>query len=362
VAANPFSCFPHLFRISSFGFRICLGNLATATAARYNITTPVKAIETDVLIVIPVYNDWEAVSVLLPLLDTALSGASGRCAALLVNDGSQVEPPAELLARKLGRLGTPLLLDLRRNLGHQRAIAVALAWVCENAACRSVVVMDGDGEDNPADVPRLLQALDAGGGRQMVFAERTRRSESWVFRFFYNLYKLIHVVLTGKKVRVGNFSVLPFFAVEHLAVTPEMWSHYAAAALRSRIPVAMVPSERKPRYTGTSKMNFTALTVHGLAAISTYGDVIGVRLLMTSLFLLAAVAAALGVVSAIALNSPMALPGWMPLGAGLLLLILFQAAVLAIMFIFIILSGSRGSPFLPLREYRLFVRGLRGAA
>jgi hypothetical protein len=332
------------------------------TPALYNIATPVKAIETDVLVVIPVYNDWDAVAVLLPHLDAALAGAAGRCAVLLVNDGSPAEPPAVLAATALPRLGPPRILDLRRNLGHQRAIAVALAWVCENAVCASVAVMDGDGEDNPADVPRLLRAFAEQGGRHLVFAERTRRSESWVFRFFYNLYKLIHVVLTGKKVRVGNFSVLPFFAVEHLAVTPEMWSHYAAAALRSRIPVTMVPSARQPRYAGASTMNFTALTVHGLAAISTYGDVIGVRLLMTSLFLLAAVAGTLAAVGALALNWRMVLPAWTPLAAGLLLLLLFQAAVLAIMFVFIILSGNRGSPFLPLREYRLFVKGLREAA
>ena len=72
------------------------------------------------------------------------------------------------------------MLRLRRNLGHQRAIAIGLTYIQAQmtTAYEAVVVMDGDGEDAPEDVPRLLARLEAEGGRSIVFAERTRRSES----------------------------------------------------------------------------------------------------------------------------------------------------------------------------------------
>ena len=68
------------------------------------------------------------------------------------------------------------VLRLRRNVGHQRAIAIGLAFIHAHRPCRAVVVMDADGEDRPSDVPRLLARLDAAGDPAIVFAERTRRS------------------------------------------------------------------------------------------------------------------------------------------------------------------------------------------
>jgi hypothetical protein len=67
-------------------------------------------------------------------------------------------------------------LRLRRNLVHQRTIAIGLAHIGEYEA-RDVVVMDSDGEDDPRDVPRLVARMQEERGRS-VFAERTRRSES----------------------------------------------------------------------------------------------------------------------------------------------------------------------------------------
>ena len=64
------------------------------------------------------------------------------------------------------------MLQLRRNLGHQRAIAVGLAYAEEHDPCDVVVIMDGDGEDDPKDVPRLLACCRQAGGREIVFAER----------------------------------------------------------------------------------------------------------------------------------------------------------------------------------------------
>ena len=67
-------------------------------------------------------------------------------------------------------------------LGHQRAIATGLCYAHDHLPAHVVVVMDGDGEDAPQDVPRLLDQVRATDGRKIVFAERTKRSESVVFR------------------------------------------------------------------------------------------------------------------------------------------------------------------------------------
>ena len=196
-----------------------------------------------------------------------------------------MDPEIELESGTFAALRRIDVLRLRRNLGHQRAIAVGLAYVEECLHADAVVVMDGDGEDDPADVPRLLERLDEEGHATIVFAERARRSESLVLRVFYSLFKLLHLLLTGKGVRVGNFSAIPRRRLTSLVVVAEIWNHYAAAVFRSRQPYCMIPTFRARRLCGTSSMNFVSLVTHGLSAISVYSDVVGVRLLVMSIIL-----------------------------------------------------------------------------
>jgi hypothetical protein len=118
----------------------------------------------DVMIVSAVYNDWPALGLLLPRLDSELARHGIRARLLLIDDGSFEPAPDPLTDAALEAIAEIRILTLRRNLGHQRALAVGLAFVQENLPCDAVVVMDADGEDNPADVPRLLEELDAKGG------------------------------------------------------------------------------------------------------------------------------------------------------------------------------------------------------
>src|SRR5947209_15422746 len=113
--------------------------------------------------------------------------------------------------------------------------------------CRALVVMDSDGEDAPGDVPRLVRRLDEEGGRKIVFAERTRRSESWTFLVSYSLFRLAHVVLTGYRVRVGNFSAIPRARLASLVFVSEIWNHYPAAVYKSMQPYCKIRTARAKR-------------------------------------------------------------------------------------------------------------------
>src|SRR5262249_50615331 len=122
-----------------------------------------------------------------------------------------VEAPAAF--RSLTRVQ---ILELRRNLGHQRAIAIGLAYIHANEPCEAVIVMDGDGEDAPRDVPALIETYRKHGGHKVVFARRSQRSEPLTFRAFYAMYRVLYKLMTGHEINVGNFSILPFEAVDRL--------------------------------------------------------------------------------------------------------------------------------------------------
>ncbi len=311
-----------------------------------------------IVILIPVFNDWTSLARLLPDLDAILTAHGLEAEVLVVDDGSTTGPEEFSDPDTLTALVRIDILRLRRNLGHQRAIAVGLAYVEDCLQSRAVVVMDGDGEDDPADVPRLLERLEEVGSETIVFAERTRRSESLVFRVFYAFYQILHFVLTGQKVRVGNYSAIPRRRLSSLVVVTEIWNHYAAAVIRSRQPHCMIPTHRSHRLCGRSTMNFVSLVTHGLSAISVYSDVVGVRLLMMSVLLaLVTLGGMIGAV-VVRLTTSWAIPGWATFTVGLLLILLVQAVIAAFVFSFVILGARHGSTFLPRRDYSFFIGSL----
>jgi glycosyltransferase involved in cell wall biosynthesis len=302
----------------------------------------------------PVFDDWDAASLLLPLLDEALAEAGITARVLFVDDGS-IQSAEELGAVSTHAVEQVDVLRLRRNVGHQRAIAIGLAYVEANLPCEAVVVMDSDGEDDPRDVPRLVAHMRSQALEQIVFAERTRRSETWLFRLGYWSYCIVHRFMVGFGVRVGNFSVVPRVRLRQLTVVSELWNHYAAAVFRSRIPFTTIPTMRLSRLTGSTKMNYTSLVTHGLSALSVHGEVMGIRLFLSSLALGALALLGLIAVVAIRLGTDLAIPGWASTLSGLLGILLFLFAMSAAMFTFVILSSRSGSWFLPARDYAHFV-------
>ena len=310
----------------------------------------------EVTILLPVFNDWVALGKLLCRVDPVLRDAGRTVHVLVVNDGSTQTVAKTACAGPFEAISSVEILHLRRNLGHQRAIAIGLAHLeAERPACQLVVVMDSDGEDDPRDIPRLLDRADETSRQAMIFAERTKRSESLLFRTCYHLYRLVHRVLTGRSVRVGNFSVIPRCRLESLVATSELWNHYAAAAFTSRQPFETIPTARASRLDGRSKMNFVGLVIHGLSAVSVYSDTIGVRLLLATLGMIGLVVLALAVTLAIRLSTDLAIPGWATTVFGVLLIILLQATLFLFVFSFMILAGRNSASFLPRRDYIYFV-------
>jgi hypothetical protein len=320
------------------------------------------ALKTDddkLIILMPVYNDWQALRALLPSLERELVAEGFRAEVLLVDDGSTLPVPPDLAPISLSSIYRVDILPLRRNLGHQRAIAVGLSYIEANRPCYAVVVMDCDGEDDPRDVARLIRESMAHDGQKIIFAARTRRSENLGFKLFYQLYRLIHLLLTGVHVRVGNFSIVPAGALARLVAVSELWNHYAAAVHKARLPIALIPAQRSRRLEGSSHMNLVALVVHGLSAMAVFGDRIGVRLLLVVAFGMAFASVGLIIVIGVRLLTTLAVPGWATYATGLLLIMLLQMLLVILAFAFVILAARDTASIIPTRDYVHMTRGIQ---
>ncbi len=303
----------------------------------------------------PCYNDWEAVRLLLKQLDATLVATGLRGEVLLVDDCSSMSRPTDLAKGPFQVLNRIEVLRLRRNMGHQRAICIGLSHVFEHHNAEAVLVMDADGEDQPGDIAKMLSVFEEHHRTAIVFAERTRRSEDFVFRTGYFCYRVLHWALTGIRVKVGNFSIIPREHLASLVVISETWNHYAAAVFRSKIKHIGVPTARGTRLAGKSKLDLVSLVVHGLSAIAVFLDVVGVRLTLAAcagagfLFLLCIA------VVVVKYATSMAIPGWATMTLGLLLIILMQMFVLVLGLTGLVLFNRNNLSFIPIRDYKYFV-------
>lgn len=318
-----------------------------------NILGPADGIRC--LLITPVFNDFACAAQLLRDLQKQVPADIRRhTAVLLVNDGSTepkvLTPSAELRVFEM---------TLHANLGHQRAIAVALGVVSRWLSADAVlVVLDCDGEDRPEDVPRLIEAARAHPDR-LILANRARRSEALGFRIGYGLYQLLYRLLTGHNIRHGNFSAMSGRLATKLAFVPSLWNHYAATLDKCRIPTHGIDVIRGHRYSGTSRMNLVALIAHGLSAISVHIETAGVRMLLAFLGLgLTALSAGL-TVAMIKILTPWAIPGWASTMVGLFTILAIVGLAACVQLIFTVLAARERPPVLVAYDAWRFVKTIR---
>lgn len=333
----------------SHGFTVRLPD-----AAEPPLMSDQPAADARVVICIPVFNDWPSAAIVIRCLDELAAELSDRVTVVLVDDGSTNDPPEKLPFEPRDLEGV-ILVRLRRNVGHQRAIALGLAFIFDKVPCREVVVMDGDGEDLPEAISKLLDHGRQSPSPVIVFAQRGKRSEPLWFRMGYRAYRFVHYLLTGRTLEVGNFSVVPFSLLGRLMSVSEIWNHYAAAVFHARLPVATLSVDRGRRLHGRSHMNPVALVVHGLSAISVFGDTVGVRILMVLGVLMLLLTSGLVAVVYVRLFTSAAIPGWATTAAGILALLLMNLFSLAMMFVLFVTQSRSNAQFLPIRDWRYFV-------
>ena len=295
-------------------------------------------------VISPVFNDWGCARDLVSSL-AATAHNLPPMRIYLINDGSTDIPDFSREEWRSAFIGLSII-HTGANLGHQRAIAVGLAAAVQDDENDILAVIDADGEDDPADMGKLLGSL-AQDSNAVVVAKRQERSETFRFRLFYRIYRLLFRVLTGRPLDFGNYCVMRRAAAERLLYMPELWNHFPATLMRSRLQIHKVPLTRKPRYHGSSRMNFVSLVNHGLAAVAAFSDVVFARLLIAVSALSALVLAAGATVVSIRFASSLAIPGWATAASGFVVLALFQLLALLALMTFIQLSTRSNIPPTP---------------
>jgi polyisoprenyl-phosphate glycosyltransferase len=313
----------------------------------------------NVTILTPVYNDWDSFMQLMNEMDQCAGELKNISVTVIAVDDGSTYPHSDkgLETPRYPYIKEISILHLARNLGHQKAIAIGIAYINSTIPCDLVIVMDADGEDRPGDIVPLLKA-SANSPGHIIFARRSRRSEGLTFRIFYFLYKIFFKLLTGRGIAFGNFALIPGPLLNRVAHLPEIWNHFAAGLMRANIPLLSVPTPRGHRYGGKSSMNFITLVIHGLSAISVYIEILTVRLMLFAISVIMVGIIGFFILLYVRYLTVLAIPGWATNVAIGIVVIMFQAVLLLALLTFLSLSYRSSKLFIPAKDYQDYLLNL----
>jgi glycosyltransferase involved in cell wall biosynthesis len=203
----------------------------------------------DISIVVPIYNEEENIPALHDAVTGALAASGLDYELILVDDGSSDGsfPLLQAVAEKDRRVK---VIRFRRNFGQTAAMAAGF----DAATGRVVVPMDGDLQNDPADIPRLLSRVDE--GYDVVSGWRKDRRDTFINRKLpsmianglISLMTGVHLHDYGCTLKAYRREVL-----DGINLYGEMHRFVPALASQIGARVAELPVNHRPRLHGTSK-------------------------------------------------------------------------------------------------------------
>ena len=233
------------------------------------------------VILIPVYNDWTSVFILLKNIDLYVSKWDAEVSVLIVNDAStETRPKNEIIYKNIKSVK---LINMKNNKGHARCNAAGLKFLYDKEYFDYVILMDADGEDRPEELTLLFNKSKE-NPLKIVTANRVKRSEGVFFKFLYQCHKILTYVSTGKLIKFGNYSCLPKQAVSKLIKDASTWSSFSGSVTKNFPDRIATPSIRGQRYHGPSQMNFINLLIHSFSIIGVFKKSLLVRSILFLIF------------------------------------------------------------------------------
>ena len=220
-----------------------------------------------IIILIPVYNDWQSTSKLLEDINLNVKGLNQEFSIIIVNDASTDEQ--SINSTNLENLSSIKIINMKENRGHARCIASGLKHIHEKEQYDYIIPMDGDGEDRPEEIKNFVENINFNPNKAIV-GERVKRTEKLIFKICYKIHKALTYLSTGQSIKFGNYTCLPKSTVEKMINEKAIWSSFSGTLQKVEKDKVEVPSERGVRYFGPSKMSFLNLIKHSLSIISVF--------------------------------------------------------------------------------------------
>jgi glycosyltransferase involved in cell wall biosynthesis len=217
-------------------------------------------------IVIPVYNEKDNLSELLRQIQETLSEIKLQsCLIIFVDDGS-TDGSKEVLADLSEKHKSVMTIRLRRNFGK----SVALQCGFRHAHSEVVITMDADLQDDPKEIPRLLDELRKGS--DLACGWRKKRLDPWHKTLPSKLYNAVTARVSGVSIHDFNcgFKAYRKEVLQELDIYGEMHRYIPVLAGWRGFKISEVDVEHHPRLHGTSKYGAERFLAGVLDLLTTY--------------------------------------------------------------------------------------------
>ncbi len=209
---------------------------------------PPHTARADLSVVVPVLNEREALPALVSELEAVCTTLGVRFELIFVDDGS-TDGSGDLLAELSTRNDAVSVVRLRRNFGKSAALRAGF----RRSAGDAVVTIDGDGQDDPAEIPTLLRKLDE--GYDVVSGWKRDRQDSRRRRWASRVFNRVTARLTGVELHDLNCGLKAYRGdcIRSLSIYGELHRFIPVLAAQRGWRIAEVPVNHRPRVHGGSR-------------------------------------------------------------------------------------------------------------
>jgi len=214
-------------------------------------------------ILIPIYNDWASLNVLLSKIFSLNKNPNCKFNVLIIDDYSSEKNNKNLSSVFDNEIE---ILRNEKNIGHGRSIAKGVEYLKKNKQFDFLIVMDGDGEDRPEEIPELVNK-SFNHPDKCITANRVKRSEGLFFKFLYECHKILVFLLTSKSIKFGNYVLMPYSHLSLIFDKNDLFVSFSGTVEKYILNKDFINSFRGIRYQGPTKMSFLKLILHSFRII-----------------------------------------------------------------------------------------------
>ena len=206
------------------------------------------AAEIELSVVVPVFNERDALPELLAEIERACDSIARSWEVIFVDDGS-TDGTAELLSELVADRRGIRSVRLRRNFGKSAALSAGF----EQSSGEVVVTIDGDGQDDPGEITALVAKLDE--GYQLVSGWKRDRQDPALRRWASRLFNGVTARLSGVGLHDFNCGLKAYRGecARSLRIYGELHRYIPVLAVQSGWRVTEVPVHHRARRHGRSK-------------------------------------------------------------------------------------------------------------
>jgi len=213
----------------------------------------------DISVVIPIMNERKNLPILYEKLVNVLGDLDQRYEIIFIDDGSRDGSTEYLRNLSLSETNV-VLIQFRRNYGQTAALSAGFAY----ANGHVIITMDGDLQNDPDDIPRLLEKMAE--GYDLVNGWRKDRQDKAISRRLPSMIanKIINYLIQGTRIQLNDFGcTLKAYKkeiVKNIRLYGEMHRFIPVFAAWLGVRVAEIPVKHHPRIHGTAKYNLSRVS------------------------------------------------------------------------------------------------------